>query len=169
MTSRPKYNQYLTSNRRQVPAGFTLRSSLVYIYLYFPIVLFKATGLPFVMRNRIRNPQVRMVEKWGKAWLSWLLCEVSLISFMIVSHTVRYTLACVSTLTGDCRTKPFGYTYTFAKIFIVGWFYVEKKSHIPFKIMANIKCCLFPGTPLYHFIALSVSHVLFKCLRSIPI
>ena len=29
MTSRPKYNQYLTSNRRQVPAGLVLQTGVI--------------------------------------------------------------------------------------------------------------------------------------------
>ena len=44
MTSRPKYNQYLTSNRRQVPAGKDYSNSLSHLSSHLIIVSLRRAG-----------------------------------------------------------------------------------------------------------------------------
>ena len=51
MTSRPKYNQYLTSNRRQVPAGKVIKHFSCSAQLKLKFILLINVKMPTIMIN----------------------------------------------------------------------------------------------------------------------
>ena len=88
MTSRPKYNQYLTSNRRQVPAGYIPNIKAVglvvsekKIFLVFPIVSLWDLSVAMETTILIQSaPKPNAINPPTQLWFTLNLIKIGLLA-----------------------------------------------------------------------------------------